>query len=139
MILIGREDELKQLDSLYSSDKAEFLAIYGRRRVGKSFLIQQFYTKKNSVNFHVTGLKDGTLAEQIELFTRVIGKTFYEGVELKVKSNWLEVFEQLTDAINKTAKNKKIILFFDELPWMATIEAYSSFRSLLESILVIRL
>jgi len=120
MILIGREDELKQLDSLYSSDKAEFLAIYGRRRVGKSFLIQQFYAKKNSVNFHVTGLKDGTLAEQIELFTRVIGKTFYEGVELKTKSNWLEVFEQLTDAINKTAKNKKIILFFDELPWMAT-------------------
>ncbi len=120
MTLVGRETELKQLESFYTSKKAEFLAIYGRRRVGKSFLIQQFCMKKPSINFHVTGLKDGTLAEQIELFTRVIGKTFYGGVELKNKSKWLDVFEQLTDAINKVSKNKKIILFFDELPWMAT-------------------
>lgn len=102
MTLVGRETELKQLESFYTSKKAEFLAIYGRRRVGKSFLIQQFCMKKPSINFHVTGLKDGTLAEQIELFTRVIGKTFYGGVELKNKSKWLDVFEQLTDAINNS-------------------------------------
>jgi uncharacterized protein len=120
MRLIGRETELLQLERFYASDKAEFLAIYGRRRVGKSFLIQAFYSKKSAVNFHVTGLKDGKLSEQIEVFTRVIGKTFYNGAELKNESKWLDVFEQLTRAIEKVAKNKKIILFFDELPWMAT-------------------
>jgi uncharacterized protein len=120
MSLIGREIEIKQLERFYSSPKAEFLAIYGRRRVGKSFLIQQFYQKKHCINFHVTGLKDGTLKEQIEIFTRVIGKTFYNGAELKNKTKWLDVFDQLTEAINKIPKNKKIFLFFDELPWMAT-------------------
>lgn len=120
MTLIGREDELKQLENMYASHKAEFLAIYGRRRVGKSFLIQQFYAQKKCAHFHVTGLKDGTLAEQIQLFTRAIGSTFYDGAELKNKSNWLDVFEQLSDAIGKIAKHQKIILFFDELPWMAT-------------------
>lgn len=120
MSLTGREAEIKQLEEFYSSKKAEFLALYGRRRVGKSFLIQQFYQKKRSINFHVTGLKDGSLKEQIEVFTRVIGKTFYQGVELVNKTKWLDVFDQLTEAINKTPKNKKIFLFFDELPWMAT-------------------
>ncbi len=119
-IIIGRQAELKRLDEFYNSPKAEFLAIYGRRRIGKTFLIQQFCLKKPSICFHVTGLKDGNLQEQIENFTRVIGNTFYSGAEIRVKTKWLDVFEQLTDAMNKLPKNKKIILFFDELPWMAT-------------------
>lgn len=118
--LIGREEELNRLEDFYQSPKAEFLAIYGRRRIGKTFLIQQFYERMPGVAFHVTGLKDGTLREQIENFTRVIGKTFYQGAELKSKNQWLGVFDQLTDAMNKLPKNKKIILFFDELPWMVT-------------------
>ena len=118
--LIGREEELKQLKTFYSSPKAEFLGIYGRRRVGKTFLIQHFCAKMRPPYFHVTGLKDGSLQDQIETFTRVIGKTFYQGAQLKPKTKWLDVFEQLTIAINTLPKNKKFILFFDELPWMAT-------------------
>jgi len=118
--LVGREEELKKLDGFYASAKAEFLAIFGRRRIGKTFLIQHFCAKARGVCFHVTGLKDGSLHDQIENFTRVIGKTFYEGAELRLKNKWLDVFEQLTDAINKLPKHKKVILFFDELPWMAT-------------------
>jgi AAA+ ATPase superfamily predicted ATPase len=119
--LIGREAERKILDRFYQSSKAEFLAIYGRRRVGKTFLIQDFYTKKkDAVCFHSTGLKDGNLRDQIKSFTQVIGKTFYNGAELQEKSTWMDVFEQLTEAINKLPKNKKVILFFDEFPWMAS-------------------
>lgn len=119
-LLVGRSEELERLDEFYNSEKAEFLTIYGRRRIGKTFLIQQFCTKKNAITFHVTGLKDGNLNDQIENFTRVIGKTFYAGAEIRLKKKWLDVFEQLTDAINKLQKNKKVILFFDEVPWMAT-------------------
>lgn len=118
--LVGREQELKRLDDFYTSPKAEFLAIYGRRRVGKTFLIHHFCAKTRGICFHVTGLKDGSLHDQIENFVRVIGKTFYEGAELRLKGKWLDVFEQLTEAINKLPKNKKVILFFDELPWMST-------------------
>lgn len=118
--LVGRENELKKLDNFYASPKAEFLAVYGRRRVGKTFLIQQFYSEQSGICLHVTGIKDGSLRDQIENVTQVIGKTFYQNAELQRKTSWLTVFEQLTDAINKQPKNKKIILFFDELPWMAT-------------------
>lgn len=118
--LVGRENELKYLRDFYRSPKAEFLAIYGRRRIGKTFLIQHFYTESQGVCFHATGLKDGSLQDQIKNFSRVIGKTFYEGTELRLKDSWLDVFEQLTTAISRLAKTKKIILFFDELPWMAT-------------------
>lgn len=118
--LVGREQELKQLENFYKSSKAEFLAIYGRRRIGKTFLIENFYRKKEGLCFHATGLKDGNLVDQIRSFTRVIGNSFYSGAELKLKNKWIDVFDQLTEAINKTPKKQKIILFFDELPWMAT-------------------
>ena len=118
--LVGREQELKLLDDFYTSPKAEFLAIYGRRRIGKTFLIQHFCAKTRCICFHATGLKDGSLCDQIENFTRVIGKTFYAGAEIRLKDKWLDVFEQLTNAISKLPTHKKVILFFDELPWMAT-------------------
>lgn len=119
--VIGRESEKRQLEAFYHSDKAEFLAIYGRRRIGKTFLIQEFCASKDDICFHVTGLKDGNLRDQITNFTKVIGKTFYGTSDIKPKTNWLDAFEQLTEAMNNTVKgNKKIILFLDELPWMAT-------------------
>lgn len=118
--IIGRESELMQLKRFYHSKKAELLAIYGRRRIGKTFLIQSKFAKEDCVFFHNTGLKNGSLRAQIENFTRVMGKTFYEGAELRLKNTWLDVFDQLTVTINKIDKKKKVVLFFDELPWMAT-------------------
>lgn len=120
LTLIGREEELRRLNDFYASPKAEFLAIYGRRRIGKTFLIQQFYSRTAGIHFHVTGIRDASLHDQIENVTRVIGKTFYGDIELRLKTKWLDVFEQITDAINKLPKNKKVILFFDEFPWMVT-------------------
>lgn len=121
MVLIGREEELVVLAQLYKSDKPEFLALYGRRRVGKTFLIREFFRdKKEDLFFNVTGQKDGTLREQIALFTQQISKIFYGKLKLQRGKNWNETFEILTTAIEQAPKNKKIILFFDELPWMAT-------------------
>src|SRR3990167_1035477 len=118
--ILGRKDEIDTLEAMLASNRPEFLAIYGRRRIGKTFLIRQFFKNKNIVFFKVTGMQDGAMSEQIKNFTKQISETFYNNAPLESKKNWNATFELLTSAIKNVAKNKKIILFFDELPWMAT-------------------
>ena len=120
MKLIGRGAEQKLLQELLDSKQAEFLAIYGRRRIGKTFLIREFFQKRKVVFFNSTGSKDGSLKEQIEHFTQEIGRVFYGGANLVFESNWDKVFKVLTTAITNVSKRKKVVLFLDELPWMAT-------------------
>lgn len=121
MPIYGRAYEIDVLNKLYNSNRAELLALFGRRRVGKTFLIRQFFIEKEDVVFfNATGAKDGTLKEQIRHFTDQIGVTFLHGIIPETGKNWDEVFKVLTDAINFIPKNKKVVLFFDELPWMAT-------------------
>ena len=118
--LIGRKEECEILQVLFNSTRPEFLALYGRRRVGKTFLIREFFKNKEAVFFNVTGSKDGTLKEQIEHFIQQIGTIFLGGIIPKPKKTWNDTFKILTDAITTSVQNKKIILFFDELPWMDT-------------------
>ncbi|RZI45312.1 AAA family ATPase [Candidatus Finniella inopinata] len=120
MKIIGRDAELKILKQILTSNIPEFLAIYGRRRVGKTFLIRSFFEVEKAIFFNATGSKDGTLSEQIRHFTQEIGRVFYHNVELKEEKNWDLTFEKLTAAFNTVPKNKKIVLFLDEFPWMAT-------------------
>lgn len=120
MAIIGRKRELNILEEMLSSHVPEFLTIYGRRRVGKTFLIRNFFESKKVLFFNVTGAKDGILAEQTRHFTKEIGRIFYHGAQLKETKNWDSTFELLTEAFQSIPKNKKIVLFFDEFPWMAT-------------------
>ncbi len=117
-----RKEELAILNKLFQSKKSELLALYGRRRIGKTFLIREFFSQKeNSIFFNSTGLKEGTLVEQIANFTEEIGDTFlYKGARLEAGKNWRETFRILTDNIRVAPSTKKIVLFFDEFPWMAT-------------------
>jgi hypothetical protein len=117
--LIGREEEINILERIYTSNKPEFLALYGRRRIGKTFLIRKFFEDKSAVFFNTTGAKNGTLVEQLGHFSDQISKTFYNGVALVAPKSWDSAFTLLTDAINNT-KAKKVVLFLDEIPWMAT-------------------
>ena len=119
--LIGRKAELLILQDFLNSDNPEFLAIYGRRRIGKTFLILTFFSAiKNIIFFNATGAKDGILEEQIIHVTKHIGDTFFGKVMPKPGKSWDETFAILTDAINTASPNKKIVIFLDELPWMST-------------------
>ena len=119
--IIGRESEITQLNKLFHSKDAEFLAIYGRRRVGKTFLIRQFFLHKECVFFNITGQKNATAKEQLTEFTKRVEEKFYvKGVKLMVPKNWREAFALLTDTLKERTKDQKMILFFDELPWLAT-------------------
>jgi AAA+ ATPase superfamily predicted ATPase len=105
---------------MYNSSNPEFMAIYGRRRMGKTFLIRNFFKNKKGIFFDVTGAREASLSEQIEHITKRIGDIFYKGARLIAGYNWDKTFEILTEAIVKMIGNKKIVLFFDEFPWMAT-------------------
>jgi uncharacterized protein len=119
-IIIGRHAEKSELSDAYNSKQAEFIAVYGRRRVGKTYLIKNYFQGKPGVYFQMTGIYKGSLSQQLARFSKEIGDTFYRGASLKVPMNWMEAFEELTQAMAQVPKNKKIVIFLDELPWMST-------------------
>ena len=129
-IIIGREKELEILESALDSPSAEFIAVYGRRRVGKTYLIKQFYSRQSGILFELTGIKEGALKVQQKNFSEAFSHAFYQGAEMATPKNWMDALKQLTIAIDKTPKNKRITLFFDELPWLASRK--SGFLSALE-------
>lgn len=117
--IIGREREIQFLEKIFTSSKAEFVAVYGRRRAGKTYLIREFF-KRKGFYLEFTGVKDGHKREQLMRFTETLAKKFYPGIDLKQPLTWHAALELLSSELEKLPKSKKIILFFDELPWMAT-------------------
>lgn len=118
--IIGRVHEQGVLSRLFKSKKAEFLAIYGRRRVGKTFLIKNYFSKIPCIFFNTTGIQKGSIEEQLEQFSKQVGITFYAGAFLGKRNRWWDAFEDLHKAMGQIPPNKKIVLFFDEFPWMVT-------------------
>lgn len=118
--IIGRKKEQKLLHDLYERDTPDFLAIYGRRRVGKTYLIRNFFNALPCIFFEVTGLKDGARKDQIRLFTEKLDKVFSTHHSKNPPKTWLKALHLLTESIEKQSKKEKIILFFDELPWLSS-------------------
>ena len=118
--IIGRKNEVQLLEKILKSDRAEFLAIYGRRRVGKTFLIRNYFTSQKVYFFDVAGMKNSSIEVQISNFIDRVGEVFYGGLKLEKIQNWRDSLKTLTHAINQQSKKQKIVLFFDEFPWLAT-------------------
>jgi len=130
--IIGRKAEQLILNNVFNSKKAEFVAVYGRRRVGKTYLIDNFFANKACQYFSITGLRDGTLKQQLSIFSEKMSETFFAGTGIQVEApkNWMQAFNLLTNTINQFVKQKKIVLFFDELPWLASKK--SGFKNALD-------
>lgn len=116
--IVGRKEEQRKLNKVYQSREAEFVVVYGRRRVGKTYLIREFFKSKKCTIFHATGLKKGTMTKQLQRFSEVFSQTFFENIPLKAPKSWEEAFKLLHDQVIK--QKEKTIIFLDELPWMAT-------------------
>ncbi len=116
--IIARLPELCILDKLYRSSRPEFLAIYGRRRVGKTFLIREFFRDKG-IFFHLTGVKDAPVRKQLRNFTDEF-KRIFGFLPKTPPKDWQEAFSCLKEAIDNLSGSQRIILFFDELPWLAS-------------------
>ncbi len=117
--MIGRKEETLKLNELYNSSKAELVAVYGRRRVGKTYLIDE--TFKNSFTFRHTGLSpfdeenNNLLAHQLNHFYRSL--KFYGYKESKTPKDWYEAFFMLQNFLETKGK-KRLLVFLDELPWL---------------------
>jgi uncharacterized protein len=122
MALIGRKVEIAMLEQVYASDRPEMVAVLGRRRVGKTYLIRSYFDEK--IDFELVGLKEGNRTKQLNNFAfslRIAIRTANRSVELPPEpSDWLEAFQQLVTFLDELPDNgKKKVVFFDELPWMA--------------------
>lgn len=118
--IIGRQSEQSTLENIFSSEEAEFVAVYGRRRVGKTFLIREFFKEKGPY-FEMTGLREGSVKEQLFHFGKAFKAAFKpDFFSEKSVTTWAEAFENLKVAITRLKPYQKIVLFFDELPWLAT-------------------
>jgi uncharacterized protein len=116
--LIGRSKEQEVLLKALHSNRPEMVAVIGRRRVGKTFLIQQVFA--NNMAFQISGIQDGTLKEQLKNFTYLLKQTFGIIVPLEKPTSWLDAFQQLITYLEAKVGNEKQVVFFDELPWLAT-------------------
>ncbi len=113
--IIGREVEKTTFEEIFLSEHSEFVAIYGRRRVGKTYLVRETFSKK--FTFEISGLANASTSEQLLNFCLTLRKL--TGKNLKTPDNWLEAFSQLIHFLQNN-KSKRKVLFFDEMPWMDT-------------------
>jgi len=119
--IIGRNEEIKKLEKFLNSSKSEFVAVYGRRRVGKSYLIEEVY--KEHIVFRAIGAyirdKDEKSYRQTQL------DHFYESLldcglsdETPRPTNWHEAFRLLKKYLEGLPSHRRVV-FLDELPWLA--------------------
>ena len=116
MKIIGRYSEQNALQQYVESDMPEFVAVYGRRRVGKTFLIKEFFNK--TFTFYISGMTNATKKEQLENFNATLinyGKSHYP-----LAKTWMEAFRQLIQLIERNKKKGKKVIFIDEISWFDT-------------------
>lgn len=113
--MIGRNKEKELLHKIENDDRSHFVAIYGRRRIGKTYLIRNYFNDR--ICFSHTGIANASLSEQLFAFHTKV--TTYTELPLEKPKNWLEAFDNLKTVIVNSSQKRKII-FIDELPWLDT-------------------
>ena len=120
MKIIGRRQEIKELEQCERTAKSELVCVYGRRRVGKTFLVEQTFA--GSFAFRATGVEGGNTRQQLKAFHQRLKE---HGDETRtIPKDWFEAFSRLDQVLARkdtvlSPHNKKIV-FLDEFPWFAT-------------------
>ena len=131
MKIIGRKREMDALSICIESERPEFIAIYGRRRVGKTYLVKEYFN--NQFSFYATGLSEEKTKSQLKAFHESL--MAYGSKERQQPKDWFEAFSRLKEILTsadvyREPVNNKLVVFLDELPWMDT--ARSDFKSALD-------
>lgn len=114
--IIGRATQKKLFEEAIKSSKSEFMVVYGRRRVGKTFLIKNVLGSR--IDFEMTGIQDGDMNDQLQNFANKLAEFSEQDIE-KPKS-WMQAFGLLKKHLGKGSTEKKKVIFLDELPWIDT-------------------
>ena len=112
--IIGREKEINRLDRAMEENEAQLIIVYGRRRVGKTYLINEYFNGK--FEFKFTGSFDQSTREQLKNFKLELKR--YAEKEISDLKDWTEAFFALRDYLERRETNEKQVVFFDEMPWM---------------------
>jgi AAA+ ATPase superfamily predicted ATPase len=118
--IIGRKAEVKQVLECFESDKSELVSVYGRRRVGKTFLIKRCFNEE--FDFWFTGIYKATRVQHLTQFQNVLKEK--SGTKIKKLQDWFQAFEALKNYLLSLNKDK-VVVFLDEIPWMDTQRATS--------------
>jgi uncharacterized protein len=113
---VGREEEIKTLQSLSNSEQADLVAIIGRRRIGKTYLVKN--TFQNQFAFHITGVKNADKHDMIQAFVAKIEELSKSKFPIAAPDNWMETFRLLKKYLISLKGDKKKVVFLDEFPWM---------------------
>ena len=116
--LIGREKEKAILTKALNSKESEMVAVIGRRRVGKTFLIKSVYS--DHIAFQMSGIQNASLKRQLENFAYRLSSLSPNDELIPTPPNWFRAFTLLIDHLKAQKTREKYVVFFDELPWMAT-------------------
>jgi AAA+ ATPase superfamily predicted ATPase len=116
--IIGRLEEQRLLQARLKTSESELIAVYGRRRVGKTYLIRAFY--KNVLAFELTGIHEAGTKTQLENFSLALQAATKSTVPLAIPASWLQAFSMLTAYISHLPTDQPAVLFFDEFPWIET-------------------
>ena len=109
--MIGRLDELNQLERFYNSSKFEFLTMYGRRRIGKTTILREFAGRHKALFFSAQEKNDSL---NLLDFSKMV-QTFFKGSFISSFQNWEAEFEYITGKIS----DEKLVLIIDEFPFLA--------------------
>jgi len=117
--LIGRIEEQKILENKLFSTRPELIAVYGRRRIGKTYLIRTFL--KDHIVFEMTGIHGATLSEQLGNFSLALGEAIKSKTPIPTPINWQQAFHELnTYLLDHLDPQQAVVFFFDEFPWIHT-------------------
>ena len=116
--MIGRINERKVLDEALQSSQSELIALYGRRRIGKTYLVREHFA--NEMIFSTSGLFEATLPEQLKEFASCIKSASKSEMPVQIPNDWFEAFDMLKVLITNNKQKSKKVIFLDEVPWMAT-------------------
>jgi hypothetical protein len=119
--MIGRKEEIEILESLKQSSQSAFVAAYGRRRVGKTYLIRHVF--QDSFTFQMTGIGNVEMPQQLGNFHGAMIRYFPEFEDKPIAKDWFQAFQQLITVLEADDSPIKI-LFLDELPWLDNTGSY---------------
>jgi AAA+ ATPase superfamily predicted ATPase len=117
MVIAGRNEEIAILQNLLNEKTSEFIAVYGRRRIGKTYLIRQVY--QENIVFEASGLHEKDMSQQLESFWFSLVENYSENKPERPKT-WLQAFSLLKDYITSLNRKKKKVIFIDEIAWFET-------------------
>lgn len=116
--IAGRKEEQKILSRKLASREGELIAIYGRRRIGKTYLIRTYCS--DALVFEMTGIHEANHKEQLQNFSFSLQKAARSPIPVAVPTNWVNAFHLLDNYLDTLPTDKAAVVFFDEFPWIQT-------------------